>query len=122
MATVLRLGVNGLALWGAVRAIDGLVFTGPWPALVVMALAMAAVNAFVRPLAHIFSVPLRLLPLGGFIVGLNVLALSLLLWASEQLDLGLSSSDLGATVGGALAMAAVSWIMSAVFTEDRRYS
>ncbi len=118
MGVLLRVVINGAAVWAAIRLVDGLQFSGDWPALLVIAIVMAAVNAFVRPLATLFSLPLVVLTLGLFILMINALMLSLVLWASGQLDLGLTSDSFSSTFLGALIISIVSWVLTALFGPD----
>lgn len=118
MGVIIRVLINGIAVWAAIRVVDGLQFTGDWPAMVVIAIVMAAVNAFIRPLAKIFSLPLVVITLGLFILFINTLMLALVLWISDQLDLGLTSDGFSSTFAAALIIAIVSWILTALFGSD----
>lgn len=118
MGILLKVLINGAAVWAAIQLVDGLQFNGDWPALLVIAIVMAAVNAFVRPLATLFSLPLVVLTLGLFILLLNALMLSLVLWASDQLGLGLTSDEFSSTFLAALIISIVSWILTALFGAD----
>lgn len=115
MGTIVRVLTNMAAVWAAIQVIDGLRFSGDWPALVVIAIVLAAVNAFIRPLATLFSLPLVILTLGLFILVLNALMLSLVLWVSDQFSLGLTSDSFTSTFLAALVITIVSWILTALF-------
>lgn len=118
MGAIIRVVINGAAVWAAIRIVDGLQFDGDWPAFLVIAIVLAAVNTFVRPLAKIFSFPLVVLTLGLFILVINALMLSLVVWVSGELDLGLTSADFSSTFLGALIISIVSWILTAMFAPD----
>lgn len=118
MGLIIRILINGAAVWSAVQLVDGLQFSGDWPAFAVIAIVMAAVNAFIRPLAKLFSLPLVILTLGLFILVINALMLALVLWVSGVLDLGLTSTGFTATFVGAIIVAIVSWILTALFGPD----
>jgi len=69
---LLRAAIAALGLWVASEILDGLVFESP-AKLIVAALMLGVVNAFVRPLAFILTLPLTVLTLGLFIFVINAL-------------------------------------------------
>ena len=109
MGTIVRLLVTALAVWVAVQVVGGLEFTGSWLGLLGIALILAIVNGFARPLVTFFSIPLVVLTLGLFLLVINALMFGLTIWISGELDLGLTSTGFGATFIGALIVTAVSW-------------
>ena len=85
--------INGLALWVAAWAIPGITFgedlgTGKTIFTVVLvALIFGFVNAFVRPLAKLLSLPFIILTLGLFIFILNAVMLQLTSWLADIFNL-----------------------------------
>ncbi len=85
--------INGIALWVAAWAVPGIAFgTASSSTKVVLtvlgvALIFGVVNAVLRPLAQIISLPLIILTLGLFIFIVNALMLALTSWVAGQLDL-----------------------------------
>ena len=61
MSLLWRLLVNAVAIWVAVRVVDGLEFTGTWMQMGVVAGVLALVNALVRPVLTMLTCPLVLL-------------------------------------------------------------
>lgn len=118
MAFVFKIAVTTLAVWVAVQLLDGLRYTGGVAGLVVIALVMALVNTFARPIVTFFSLPLVLLTLGLFLLVINALMFGLVIWISEQVGLGLTSTGFGATFIGALIVTIVSWIGEALLGID----
>lgn len=118
MGLLVRLAINAAAILAAVRLVDGLQFVGDWPALVFITIALAVVNAVIKPLATLFSIPLVILTLGLFIVVINALMLSVVLWVSDVFDLGLVSDDFSSTLLGAIVISIVSWILTALVGDD----
>lgn len=110
MRLILRVLVYAAAVWLAVRFVDGLEFTGEWPALLVIAAFLGIVNVLVKPIVTILSLPLIVLTLGFFLLVVNALMLALVIWISGELDLGLTSAGFGATFLGAIVITVVSWI------------
>ncbi len=115
LGLVLRLAINGAAMWAAIQVVDGLNFSGHWSSLLFITIAMAVVNAAIKPLATLFSMPLVILTLGLFILLINALMLSVVLWVSDVFDLGLTSVDFSSTFLAALVISLVSWLLSALF-------
>ena len=77
MYFLLRLLINAAALWVAIRLLDGIDHRGSWWSLLVVALVFGALNASVRPLLKLLSLPLLVLTLGLFIFVINALMLLL---------------------------------------------
>jgi len=118
MSLIVKLLVTALAVWLAVQLVDGLDYSGSWVGLLVIALILAVINAFARPLVTVLSLPIVLLTLGFFLLVINALMFGLTIWISGQLDLGLSSTGFWATFFGALIVTIVSWIAEAVLDND----
>lgn len=118
MGILVRLAINGAAIWAAIQVVDGLDFTGDWPALLFITVAMAIVNAAIKPLATLFSIPLIILTLGLFILVINALMLSVVLWVSGTFDLGLTSAGWQPTFIASIVISLVSWVLTAVFGLD----
>lgn len=114
MAFLVKVAVTALGVWVAIQLIDGLRFTGDTLGLIVIALILAVVNAFTRPIVTFLSLPLVLLTLGLFLFFINAAMFALTIWLSEQLGLGLTSTGFWSTFFGALIVTIVSWIVGAV--------
>jgi putative membrane protein len=111
---ILKIAVYALAIWLAVRLIDGLSFDGTAWALLGIAVILAIVNAVVKPIVKVLSFPVVLVTLGLFLLVINALMLWLTVRISDALDLGLASDGFGATFLGALVISIVVWIGEAV--------
>ncbi len=118
MSFIIKVAVTALGVWVAVQLVSGLRFTGSVAALLGIALILAVVNTVARPIVTILSLPLVLLTLGLFLLVINALMLSLTIWISDGLDLGLTSTGFGATFLGALVITIVSWAAEAVLGGD----
>lgn len=110
MGFVLKIAVTALAVWVAVRLVGGLEFSGDAVALIAVAVVLALVNAVVRPVLTVLSLPFVVLTLGLFLLVVNAAALGIAVWISEGLGLGLTSSGFGALFLGALVITVVSWV------------
>ena len=87
-----------------------------FPALLVGGLALAAVNAVVRPLMVVFTLPLTFLTLGLFLFVVNGMAFGLAAWLVP----GFGVSSFGWAILGALIVTVLSWILSGGHDDDRR--
>lgn len=66
---------------------DLLRLQGNWWHVVVVALILALINAYVKPILKILSFPITLLTVGLFSLVLNALLLLLVAWISSQVDI-----------------------------------
>jgi putative membrane protein len=104
---LLRAAIAALGLWVASEILDGLVFESP-AKLIVAGLMLGVVNAFVRPLAFILTLPLTVLTLGLFLLVLNAGMVSLVAWIVP----GFEISGFWTAVGASLIVSLVSWAAS----------
>lgn len=119
MGLVLRLAINAGAVWLAVAMIDGLDFDGTWVALVIVAAVLAVLNAVVKPIVKLLSLPFVILTLGLFLLVVNAVMLQVVIAISRATDLGLDSTGFGATFLGAIVISLATWIGEVVTGVDR---
>lgn len=119
MGLVLRLAINAGAVWLAVAMIDGLDFDGTWVALVIVAAVLAVLNAVVKPIVKLLSLPFIILTLGLFLLVVNAVMLQVVIAISRATDLGLDSTGFGATFLGAIVISLATWIGEVVTGVDR---
>jgi putative membrane protein len=79
---ILRLLVNGLALWVASLLVNavaagGMTLTTEMPGLLIVVLIFGVVNALIKPVVSLFSCPITILTLGLFTLVINALMLML---------------------------------------------
>ena len=104
---LLRAAISGLGLWVASEIMQGLRFDST-SQLVVAALLLGVVNAVIRPLAFILTLPLTILTLGLFLLVLNAGMVALVAWLVP----GFHISGFWTAVGAALIVSLVSWAAS----------
>jgi putative membrane protein len=104
---LLRAAITALGLWVASEIFSGLQFESP-AKLVVAAVLLGIVNAFVRPLAFILTLPLTVLSLGFFLLVLNAAMVGLVAWIVP----GFEISGFWTAVGAALIVSLISWAAS----------
>ena len=109
---ILRLIINGLALYAAAAWVPGIEVRGGWETLAAMALIFGLVNALVRPLVTLLTCPLIIVTLGLFVLLTNALMLLLASWLGGTLGVGFHIHDLGSALLGALIVSLVSWALS----------
>ena len=112
MKILIRLLINAAALWVAVRLVPGVSFSGDGRLLLVVALVFGVLNASVRPLLWVLTLPFLVLTLGLFTFVLNALLLWLTSALSGALGLGFHVDGFGAAFLGALVVSAVSILLS----------
>ncbi len=122
MHLVLRLLVTAASLWLAVSLVPGLSFHGSPLAFLGVAVVFAVVNAVVRPVALVFSLPLLLLTLGLFWLVVNALMLWLTAALSGALGLGFGVRGFGAALLGSLVVSVASWALDRFLPRGRSWS
>ena len=113
MGFLLRVLLNGLAIFAAAWLIPGVYLAGPVPA-VIAGLILGVVNALVRPILIILTLPFTIITLGLFLFIVNTICLAL----TAALVPGFEISGFVAAFLGALVVTVVSWLLSA-FTKDK---
>jgi putative membrane protein len=112
---LLRLLITALGLWVADRLLPGIAITGAG-ALIVSALLLGVVNAVIRPIILILTLPLTVLTLGLFILIVNGISLGIVAWLVP----GFVVSSLGSATVGALIVGLTSWVASAFIGSSGR--
>ena len=102
-----RLVLNGIAIIVAAWMVPGLELAGPGSALAAGVL-LGLVNALVRPVLFLLTLPLTLITLGLFLFVLNAICLAI----AAALVPGFAISGFWAAVAGALLVSVVSWILN----------
>lgn len=118
MQFVIRLLINAVALWIATRLVPGISFSGHWTLLMAVALVFGVLNASVRPLLKLLTLPLLILTLGLFTFVINALMLWLTSGVSGLLGLGFHVQGFWSAFLGALVVSFVSLLLS-IFVSDR---
>jgi putative membrane protein len=113
MRTLLRLLIGAVALWVATRIVPGISYTGDWRLLLLVALVFGVLNAAVKPILMLLTLPLLIVTLGLFTFVLNALMLWLTSSVSEALGLGFHVEGFAAAFLGALVVSMVSLVLSA---------
>ncbi len=79
MGILIRMAITALGLWLASQLVSGVAIEGPLT-FVFAALLLGVVNAVVRPIAFILTLPITLLSLGLFLLVINAGMVALVAW------------------------------------------
>jgi putative membrane protein len=120
MPFLLRLLVNASALWVAVQLIPGVTFVGRPIHLLGVALVFGVLNAFVRPVLLLLSLPLLVITLGLFTFIVNAILLWLTSITSTALGLGFHVAGAFAAIFGALVVTIVSVVLTLFVGQERK--
>ena len=112
---LLRAAITALGLWVASEILSGLTFDSS-SKLIVAAIVLGVVNAVVRPLAFILTLPITVVTLGLFLLVLNAGMVALVAWIVP----GFQISGFWTAVGVALIVSLVSWAASSVIGSNAR--
>ena len=116
MRFLLRLLLNGVAVFLAAQLIPGIGVAGPGAALVA-GVVLGLVNAVIRPVLILLTLPATVLTLGLFIFVVNAICLALAAWFVP----GFTISGFGSALVGALVISVISWLLSVLLMDkDRR--
>ena len=131
---IVKVLINAVGVFAAIQLVPQIHFPAAkdlstlgdnWPKLLLVALILALVNSYIKPIAKILSFPITLMSLGLFTFVLNALLLLLVAWISGQFSIGFTiggfppdfSADafIGALLG-ALVISIVSLVLGMVNT------
>lgn len=103
----IRLAITALGLWLAQRVVPGIEIEGN-RTLVAAALLLGIVNAVVRPLAVLFTLPITVLSLGLFLLVVNAAMFGLVAALLDSFHV----AGFGAALLGSLVVSLTSWVAS----------
>lgn len=125
MRFLVRVVVNALAIAAATWLLSGISLTAATDSqraltLVLVAVVFGVVNAVVRPVVTLLSLPFIILTLGLLILVINALMLMLTSYLSRQLGLGFHVDGFWTAVVGGLVVAVATWLLELAFGRDDR--
>lgn len=109
---ILRIMINALSIAAAIKIVDGITFTGAWWKMIIIGMIFGIVNALLKPLTMLFTLPLIILTLGLFTLIVNALMLIVTVALSGPFNLGLQIDGFWSAVWGALIVSIVSIFLS----------
>jgi putative membrane protein len=112
MSLALRVIITAVGLWAAAELVDGIRMDPERSVvyLLVVALLVGILNATVRPVLALLSLPLVVATLGLFLLIVNAITLAIAFAISSRFDLGLTSDGFGSTLLAAIIVSVVGWL------------
>ncbi|HEY0437817.1 MAG TPA: phage holin family protein [Phenylobacterium sp.] len=112
-----RFAFGALGLWVASKLLEGrIVFTSA-EALLIAAAVLGVVNAVVRPIVTVLTLPLTIVTLGLFLLIVN----AAMIWLTSVLVPGFHVHGLVAGVETAIITGVSAWIGGMIVRDDRRH-
>lgn len=115
MRFLVRVLLNAVGVLLAARIIPGIVVSSAAAALAA-GLVLGVINAVIRPVLSILTLPFTILTLGLFIFIVNAICLALVAWLVP----GFGVHGFVAACLGSIFISLVSWILSALLIEKPR--
>ena len=107
--------VTAVAAAAACMLVPGMEVEGGYMGIFVFALAIALVNASIRPIMQVVSLPITVLTLGIFYFVVNALALNVASWLSLNLfHIGVYVVDFWSALLGSIIISIVSTIVGSI--------
>jgi len=104
---VVRLLIGALGLWLASELVPGIAVHGAWT-LLGAALLLGIVNAVVRPMLVILTLPITVLTLGLFLLVINAATLGLVAWMLDNFTI----AGFWPALFGAIVVSVTGWLAS----------
>jgi len=126
MSFLLRLIINAVALLITAYVIPGIQLgaarphptTNDWITLLFVALIFGLVNAAIRPILIVLSLPLEIITLGLFIFVINAFMLLLTSWIADGIDLGFHVDGFWTALWGSIVITVVNWVIDLTILKD----
>jgi putative membrane protein len=107
---------NVVALFVASWLVSGVSYGDRWWTLVIAGAVFTLVNAFVKPILTVLSIPFIVVTLGLFYLLINVLMLYLTDWIVDDFKI----RSFGSALLAAIIVSIVNWILQLVFGDPGR--
>jgi len=123
MGFLIKIAVNAVALWVAAWLLPGISFGegkfgSKFATVVLVAIVFGLVNALIKPIARLLSLPFIILTLGLFTFVVNAFMLQLTEWISEPLGLSFHINHFfWDAVWGAIIITIVSMVLNWVIPD-----
>jgi len=117
MQLLIRVAIGAGAAWLTVWLVPGLQYSGEWWRWILFGAVIGLVNATIKPVAKLLTIPIRILTLGLFTLVINVGLMTLAIWIANDSDVGLSSDSIWAALLGGFVLTVVGSILN-IFSRD----
>jgi putative membrane protein len=120
MMLIARWVISAAAIAAAAWIVPGIAVRGEeWVALALSAIVLGFVNALVRPVLLLLTLPITLLTLGLFLFVVNALTLLLASWLTTRVfGVGLAIDGFWSALAGALIISIVGAVLSGLLVRD----
>jgi len=115
MSLIIRWILNTLALFLVVKIVPGF-FYRDWITLAIAAAVLGLLNAIIRPILFVLTLPLTVVTLGLFLLVLNAIMLELTAWLVPGFDI----NGFGWAMVGALVLSIVSLVTGRIGKGEER--
>ncbi len=112
------IALNAAAAWLTVWLVPGLEYSsGEWWRWLLFGAVIGLINAVIKPVAKLLTIPIRILTLGLFTLVINVGLMSLAIWIAKDANVGLTSESIWAVLLGGLVLTVVGSLLN-LFSPD----
>jgi putative membrane protein len=126
MQLIIKIVVNAVAIWVATAVVPGVVVSEGDATLgrkiitlLVVGAIFGVVNALIKPIVKLFSLPFYILTLGLFAFVVNALMLMLASWLAEQLNISFHTDDFfWSAIGAAIVVTFVSMVLNLILPDS----
>ena len=119
MAFVIRWLITAAAVWVAAAIVGGIELAG-WRSTLLVALILGLLNAVLKPLLFLVSLPITVLTLGVFYLVLNAAMLGLTAWIAGKFEsIHFAVDGFWSAFWGAVIISVVSWFIGLVVNPKR---
>jgi putative membrane protein len=105
---IIRFIVNGISLWVAAQLVEGVTVEGGFVEWLVLLTVFALINAIIKPILKLLTLPINVMTLGLFTWVIN----AFLLWLTSALTGALEVDGIIAVFLGSLVISIVSTLLS----------
>jgi putative membrane protein len=105
---------NGLALYGIVKIIEGVSYSGGFKLFFISGIILGLLNTLIKPLLKLVTLPLVFLSGGLFIIVINAILLRLLVYVLDVIkfsDVTLKFDTFGIYLLSALVFGIINWFI-----------
>jgi putative membrane protein len=106
--------VNALALWAAAEVVSGIELSGAFGDILIVALVFGLLNAVLKPVLIVFSIPFLIVTLGLFALVVN----GAMLLVTARLTSYLAVSGFGAAILGSVVISLVTMVLGKVLEDQ----
>lgn len=111
---IIRLLINAAALWVADQVLSGIKLSEDFVTVLIVALVFGLINALLKPILTILSLPFIIITMGLFTLVINALLLLLV----DALTDGLTIAGFWWAVLGSVVISIVSMVLNSLFDEE----